>query len=108
MGLTIAQKIIQAHLVEGEMIAGQEIALRMDQTLTQVIRHPIRLSETALDHKIAVFHGVFRDLIVIQTPILPFTCRIDNTFGDIHDLSGVVFQLVSIHHHRECLSRLHE
>ncbi len=35
MGLTIAQKIIKAHLVEGEMIAGQEIALRMDQTLTQ-------------------------------------------------------------------------
>ena len=35
MGLTIAQKIIQAHLVEGDMIAGQEIALRMDQTLTQ-------------------------------------------------------------------------
>ncbi len=35
MGLTIVQKIIKAHLVEGEMIAGQEIALRMDQTLTQ-------------------------------------------------------------------------
>ena len=35
MGLTIAQKIIKAHLVEGEMIAGREIALRMDQTLTQ-------------------------------------------------------------------------
>ena len=35
MGLTIAQKIIKAHLVKGEMIAGQEIALRMDQTLTQ-------------------------------------------------------------------------
>ncbi len=35
MGLTIAQKIIKEHLVEGEMIAGQEIALRMDQTLTQ-------------------------------------------------------------------------
>ena len=35
MGLTIAQKIIKAHLVEGEMIAGQEIAIRMDQTLTQ-------------------------------------------------------------------------
>ena len=35
MGLTIAQKIIKAHLVEGEMIAGQEIALHMDQTLTQ-------------------------------------------------------------------------
>ncbi len=35
MGLTIAQKIIKAHLVEGEMIPGSEIALRIDQTLTQ-------------------------------------------------------------------------
>ena len=35
MGDTIAQKIIKAHLVEGEMIPGQEIGLRIDQTLTQ-------------------------------------------------------------------------
>ncbi len=35
MGLTIAQKIIKAHLVEGEMVAGSEIALKIDQTLTQ-------------------------------------------------------------------------
>ena len=35
MGLTIAQKIIKAHLLEGEMKAGEEIALRIDQTLTQ-------------------------------------------------------------------------
>ncbi|MBE6798081.1 MAG: aconitate hydratase [Ruminococcaceae bacterium] len=35
MGLTIAQKIIKAHLVEGEMLAGNEIALKIDQTLTQ-------------------------------------------------------------------------
>ena len=35
MGLTIAQKIIKAHLLEGEMIPGKEIALRIDQTLTQ-------------------------------------------------------------------------
>ena len=35
MGLTIAQKIIKEHLLEGEMIAGTEIALRIDQTLTQ-------------------------------------------------------------------------
>ena len=35
MGKTIAQKIIADHLVSGEMIAGQEIALRIDQTLTQ-------------------------------------------------------------------------
>ena len=35
MGLTIAQKIIKAHLVSGQMRAGEEIALRIDQTLTQ-------------------------------------------------------------------------
>ena len=35
MGLTIAEKIIKSHLVEGEMIKGSEIALRIDQTLTQ-------------------------------------------------------------------------
>ena len=35
MGLTIAQKIIAAHLISGEMKQGSEIALRIDQTLTQ-------------------------------------------------------------------------
>ena len=35
MGLTIAQKIIKAHLVEGEMKVGNEIAIKIDQTLTQ-------------------------------------------------------------------------
>ena len=35
MGLTIAQKIIRDHLVSGEMIPGTEIALKIDQTLTQ-------------------------------------------------------------------------
>ena len=35
MGYTIAQKIIAAHRLSGEMIAGQEVGLRIDQTLTQ-------------------------------------------------------------------------
>ena len=35
MGLTIAQKIIKSHLLGGEMTVGSEIALRIDQTLTQ-------------------------------------------------------------------------
>lgn len=35
MGFTLAQKIIKAHLVSGNMVAGEEIALRIDQTLTQ-------------------------------------------------------------------------
>lgn len=35
MGLTLAQKLIKSHLVEGEMIPRQEIGLKIDQTLTQ-------------------------------------------------------------------------
>ena len=35
MGKTIAQKIIAAHLVSGDMTPGKEVALRIDQTLTQ-------------------------------------------------------------------------
>lgn len=35
MGLTIAQKIIKEHIVDGEMIVGSDIGLRIDQTLTQ-------------------------------------------------------------------------
>ncbi len=35
MGMTIAQKIIAAHLVAGDMTPGSEVALKIDQTLTQ-------------------------------------------------------------------------
>lgn len=35
MGLTIAQKIIKNHLVEGNMTPDSEIAIKIDQTLTQ-------------------------------------------------------------------------
>ena len=35
MGETIAQKIIRAHLLSGDMTPGSEVALRIDQTLTQ-------------------------------------------------------------------------
>ena len=35
MGMTIAQKIIRDHLVSGDMTPGSEIALCIDQTLTQ-------------------------------------------------------------------------
>ena len=34
-GLTIAQKIIKSHLISGDMTPGSEVALRIDQTLTQ-------------------------------------------------------------------------
>jgi aconitate hydratase len=35
MGLNVTRKLIASHLVAGEMVPGQEIAIRIDQTLTQ-------------------------------------------------------------------------
>jgi aconitate hydratase len=35
MGYTVAEKIIAAHIVEGELKKGAEIGIRIDQTLTQ-------------------------------------------------------------------------
>ena len=35
MALTITEKILSSHLVDGEMIKGKEIGIRIDQTLTQ-------------------------------------------------------------------------
>lgn len=35
MALNVAQKLIQSHLVSGDMVPGSEIGLKIDQTLTQ-------------------------------------------------------------------------
>lgn len=35
MGYTLAQKIIRKHMVSGQMVPGEEIGLKIDQTLTQ-------------------------------------------------------------------------
>jgi aconitate hydratase len=35
MGLNLTQKILREHLVSGELTPGQEVAIRIDQTLTQ-------------------------------------------------------------------------
>jgi len=35
MGRNVTEKLIEDHLVEGEMTPGTEIGLRVDQTLTQ-------------------------------------------------------------------------
>lgn len=35
MALNTAQKLIKSHLVEGSMVVGEEISLKIDQTLTQ-------------------------------------------------------------------------
>src|SRR5260221_8899598 len=35
MGLNVAQKLIESHLLSGAMTAGEKIGIRIDQTLTQ-------------------------------------------------------------------------
>ena len=35
MGKNVAQKLIESHLVEGEMVPGKEIGIKIDHTLTQ-------------------------------------------------------------------------
>ena len=35
MGKSITHKLIESHLISGKMIPGEEIAIRIDQTLTQ-------------------------------------------------------------------------
>lgn len=35
MGMTLTEKILKAHLVDGEFVKGKEIGLKIDQTLTQ-------------------------------------------------------------------------
>ena len=35
MAMNVTQKLIKAHLLEGEMVPGQEISLKIDQTLCQ-------------------------------------------------------------------------
>jgi len=35
MAMNITQKIIKKHIVSGNMTAGEKIAIKMDQTLTQ-------------------------------------------------------------------------
>ena len=35
MGQTLTYKILSKHLIEGELTAGEQIGIRIDQTLTQ-------------------------------------------------------------------------
>ncbi len=35
MGLTLTEKILKAHIVDGEFVKGKEIGIKIDQTLTQ-------------------------------------------------------------------------
>ena len=36
---TITEKILRQHMVDGEAVIGNEIAIKIDNTLTQVLWH---------------------------------------------------------------------
>ena len=70
MGMNVVQKILAGHLVDGEMIPGSQIGIRIDQTLTQdatgttafllleamdVPRVKAELSVSYVDHNMAQF-----------------------------------------------------
>ncbi|MDP7289928.1 MAG: aconitate hydratase, partial [Phycisphaerae bacterium] len=70
MAQTLVYKILQDHLTSGELVAGQEIGLRIDQTLTQdatgttafllleamgVPRVKTEVSVSYIDHNMAQF-----------------------------------------------------
>ena len=48
MGKTIAEKLIASHLRSGEMTAGSDVGLRIDQTLTQDATGTMAVSYTHL------------------------------------------------------------
>ena len=62
MGLTLTEKILKAHLVDGEFVKGQEIGIRIDQTLTstttrfsQALRMPTTTDLSVLSARSTAF-----------------------------------------------------
>ena len=56
----VAYKLIESHLVDGEMVPGEEIGIRIDQTLTQDATGTLVMQELE-----AI--GVVGSLVVLQT-----------------------------------------
>ncbi|MGQ9859350.1 MAG: aconitate hydratase [Thermodesulfobacteriota bacterium] len=67
MGYSLAEKLIESHLLEGSMVKGREVGIRIDQTLTQdatgtmvylafetmgILRVKTELSVSYIDHNI--------------------------------------------------------
>lgn len=70
MGQNVARKLIAAHLVSGEMTPGQEIALHIDQTLTQDATGTLvmlELEALGLDHARTEVSVQYVDHNLLQT-----------------------------------------
>ena len=61
-----------------------------------------------LNDKLVILNNVLGDLVIVQAVVLPLTGCIDDAFRDIHALSAVVLQLVTVYHDGERLTCLHE
>lgn len=78
MGKNVAQKLIESHLLSGKMTPGEEIAIRIDQTLTQDATGTmvmIELSAMGLDRVKTEVSVQYIDHNLLQT---------DNKNGDDH------------------------
>ncbi|WP_277680798.1 aconitase family protein, partial [Saccharomonospora azurea] len=70
MGRTVAHKLIEDHLVDGRMEPGEEIALRIDQTLTQDATGTLVMQELealGLDHAQTEVSVQYVDHNLLQT-----------------------------------------
>src|SRR5580765_9046649 len=70
MAQNVTQKLIEAHLVEGEMTPGTEIGLRVDQTLTQDATGTVvmlELEAMELDRVRTEVSGQYVDHNLLQT-----------------------------------------
>ncbi len=70
MGMNVSQKLIEKHLLSGEMVPGREIGIRIDQTLTQDATGTLvmlELEAMGLDHVKTDVSVQYVDHNLIQT-----------------------------------------
>ena len=83
MGLTIAQKIIKEHLISGEMKVGSEIALRIDQTLTQ----DAGLTQRARENSISTGKAALVNRVLALNATLKFDALAKLSVEELKDLA---------------------
>ncbi|GFO53682.1 aconitate hydratase [Geomonas sp. Red276] len=91
MGQNLASKILQAHLVEGELVPGKEIAIKVDQTLLQDATGTMAMLEflaTGIDRVKVSLAAQYIDHNLLQT---------DNKNADDHAFLTSVAQRIGVY-----------
>jgi len=83
MGMTIAHKIIASHLVGGEMTPGSEIALKIDQTLTQ----DAGLTQRARENSISTGKAALVNRVLALNSALKFDALAKLSVEELKDLA---------------------